>query len=286
QPAPSRPTRRAGREAGARRPDRLPRAPLDGTGEDHLSHRRPAPAPGSDRHAARVGRRVLLLVPHPRHGRLAALPLSRPLPVPRRARHQGLAGRAHARRPRRLRRAGGRPRTRHRRRDRAGGGGIRQRQTRRDRLQPAVVIERKARAARRDAVVTTMPRKDPRAGLALVLYAALLAPDAARAARVDYRVGLGLAYDDNVTLSHHDPVSETILQPSLGFRISEDGSAVRAYVDGLIDYNDYLDGKYASEFRSQINGRLDWSAVPERLDFVVEDVLGVQPVNPLAANTP
>lgn len=134
--------------------------------------------------------------------------------------------------------------------------------------------------------MTTLPRKDSRKSLALVLCAALLVPAVARAVRVDYRVGIGVEYDDNVTLSEHDPVSETILQPSLGFRVSEDGSAVQAYVDGLIDYNGYLDGKYANEFRSQINGRLNWSAVPGRLDFVAEDVLGVQPVNPLAADTP
>ncbi len=135
--------------------------------------------------------------------------------------------------------------------------------------------------------MTTLHRTDStRRRLAAALCTALLVPAAAQAVRVDYRVGVGVEYDDNVTLSEHDPVSETILQPSLGFRISEDGSAVQAYVDGLLDYNDYLGGKFSNEFRSQINGRLNWSALPERLDLVVEDVLGVQPVNPLAANTP
>lgn len=120
----------------------------------------------------------------------------------------------------------------------------------------------------------------------LLAAAALLLTSSAQAARVDYRVGIGVEYNDNITLSEHDASGETILQPSLGFRISEDGSAVQAYVDGLFDYNDYLDGKYASELRSQLAGRVNWSALPNRLDFVVEDVLGVQPVNPLAQDTP
>lgn len=122
--------------------------------------------------------------------------------------------------------------------------------------------------------------------LSPLLAAALLLGPGAQAARIDYRVGTGVEYNDNITQSEDDPASATILRPFLGFRVSEDGSAVQAYVDGLLEYNDYLDGNYAGELRSELAGRVNWSALPERLDFVVEDVLGVQPVNPLAQNTP
>jgi hypothetical protein len=108
----------------------------------------------------------------------------------------------------------------------------------------------------------------------------------AQATRFDYQIGVGIEHNDNITLSEDDPVSENVLRPSLGFRLTEDGSTVQAYVDGILEYHDYLDGRYDNEVRGQLTGRMNWNVLPERLDLVVEDVLGVQPLNTLAANTP
>lgn len=119
-------------------------------------------------------------------------------------------------------------------------------------------------------------------GLALAIFASPALADP----RFDYQIGLGIEHNDNITLSQDNPVSENTLRPTFGFRLSEDGSSVQAYIDGLIEYNDYLDGHYGNELRGQVAGRVNWTVLPERLDFVVEDVLGVEPINTLVANTP
>lgn len=104
--------------------------------------------------------------------------------------------------------------------------------------------------------------------------------------RFDYRLDMGIEHNDNVNLSENDPVSEDILRPAFGFRFSEAGSTIQAYADGVIEYRDYLSGVYANEWRSQLSGRVNWVVMPERLSFVFEDSLGVQPINTLVADAP
>jgi hypothetical protein len=123
------------------------------------------------------------------------------------------------------------------------------------------------------------------AGYALAL-AALLACTQALAAKLDYAIDLGIEHNDNINLSATDPVTENVLRPSLGFSFDEAGSTVQARVDGVVEYHDYLNGTYANEFRSQLGGHVNWVMLPERLAFVVDDFLGVLPVDTLAANTP
>ena len=108
----------------------------------------------------------------------------------------------------------------------------------------------------------------------------------ALAARFDYQIGLGVGHNDNVNMSETDPVSTNILEPSFGFSFHEDGATVQASVEGLLQYRDYLSGPFASEFRSLLDGRANWTMIPGRLYLTVEDHLGVQPIDQLAADTP
>jgi hypothetical protein len=125
-----------------------------------------------------------------------------------------------------------------------------------------------------------------RVGAALGLTASMLAGEPAVAARFDYLLGVGIEHNDNVNLSEDDPVSENILRPTLGFRLSEDGATVQAYADGALEYRDYLGGHFGNELRTQLSGHVNWAVVPQRLDFVVEDTLGEQPIDTLVANAP
>jgi hypothetical protein len=121
------------------------------------------------------------------------------------------------------------------------------------------------------------------------LRTALLAiaiPSSAFAVNVDYEVGVGIEHDDNVNLSENDPIGENILMPMLGFTVFQLGSTIQAAVIGNIEYRDYLDNHFGDEFRSQLAGRLNWSVLPERLDFTVQDRLGVEPVNTLQPDAP
>ncbi len=106
------------------------------------------------------------------------------------------------------------------------------------------------------------------------------------AARFDYRLELGIEHNDNVNLSENDPVSQNILEPALGFTFSQEGSDVQARAEGILQYRDYLGGAFGNELRSQLGGHLNWVMLPERLSMVVEDYLGVQPINTLLLDAP
>lgn len=118
------------------------------------------------------------------------------------------------------------------------------------------------------------------------LLLAFALPSVALAVQLDYRIDLGLEHNDNVNLSEHDPVSENILEPQIAFGLTQEGSTVQATANGALQYRDYLGGEFSDEVRGQLAGHLNWTVMPQRLNFTVEDYLSVQPVNPLQPNTP
>ena len=101
----------------------------------------------------------------------------------------------------------------------------------------------------------------------------------ALAVRVDYALELGLVHSDNVNLSASEPISQSVLIPHLDFSISESGSAAQAEVSGVLEYRDYLGNAFGSEFRGTLNGLVNWSMLPERLNWTFADNLGLYPVN-------
>lgn len=107
----------------------------------------------------------------------------------------------------------------------------------------------------------------------------LTASSAALAARLDYTAEIGYLHSDNINLSAVDPVAENLLIPQLAFRFSEDGSVVRAQVNGLVEYRDYLGGAFGNEFRGTLDGVVDWTLIPERLKWSFADSLGLNPIN-------
>lgn len=106
------------------------------------------------------------------------------------------------------------------------------------------------------------------------------------AQEIHWQADLGLEHNDNINLSESDPVSATVLEPAIGFTLRQHGSTFQADVAGRAEYRDYLEGPYASEFRSFLAARGNWSAIEDRLDLTAENYLTVQPVNPLAADVP
>jgi len=122
--------------------------------------------------------------------------------------------------------------------------------------------------------------------LAVLAVLAVAAAPAAAAPVFDYTLGLGIEHDDNINLSATDPIGQTVLMPTLGFSVDQKGSTLQATAAGTIEYDDYLGGAFADRTRSELAARVDWSAIPERLDFSVEDYLGVEPIDVLTPNTP
>ncbi len=103
---------------------------------------------------------------------------------------------------------------------------------------------------------------------------------------LDYSFGLGVEHDDNINLSSTDPIEQTVLVPTFGFAVDHKGAALQATAAGTLEYDNYLGGAFADRVRSQLAARVDWAAIPGRLDFSVEDYLGVEPIDVLARNTP
>jgi hypothetical protein len=101
----------------------------------------------------------------------------------------------------------------------------------------------------------------------------------ASAFRLDYSVELGFLHSDNINLSASDPVSEDVLIPHLDFHFSQAGSTVQADVTGALEYRDYLGNTFGNEFRSTLNGTLNWILIPERLAWTFADNLGLYPIN-------
>lgn len=123
-----------------------------------------------------------------------------------------------------------------------------------------------------------------RCAMTIALFVTAIPP--AHAARFEYEVGVGVAHNSNVNLGEEFPISANYIEPTFGFTFHEDGAEVQANVGGLLQYRDYLSGPYASLFRNMVDGRVNWVAIPDRLYFTVEDVLGLQPIDELAADTP
>ncbi|RDI97039.1 hypothetical protein DVT68_18275 [Dyella solisilvae] len=101
-----------------------------------------------------------------------------------------------------------------------------------------------------------------------------------------YSLYLTGEHSDNAALTTSNPISTNVIAPGATFAYTEQGSAVQANVDGNLEYRDYTNSAFASQTLGQLNGVVNWAAIPHRLDFTMQDFAGVAPVNSLAANAP
>ena len=124
----------------------------------------------------------------------------------------------------------------------------------------------------------------PKATLCLALLAAI--PGNSGAFDVDYEIGLAAKRSDNINLSETNPISETVLSPRLNFEAEQTGRTVQLSARGDLEYLHYIDGTFDNETRGRFAGKLNWTVLPQRLDFVLQDYLSLQPVDQLAAFSP
>lgn len=127
------------------------------------------------------------------------------------------------------------------------------------------------------------------AGLAkttLCLALAAVAPGQSSAFDVDYEVGVAAQHSDNIARRDRNEVSDTVVSPRLWFSAEQAGSRVRLAAQGDVEYRMYVDDTFDDQARGRFNGQLDWTLIPQRLDFIVQDSLSLLPVNQFAAFTP
>ena len=119
-----------------------------------------------------------------------------------------------------------------------------------------------------------------------VALALVIAPSAVWAAQFDYSLFGSLEHSDNITLSDSNPVSQNVFSPGFNFSYAQQGSLLQANVTGTFQYNDYLGRQFSDQTQTALAAQANWTVLPKRLDFTVEDYAGVQPVDSLASNAP
>lgn len=133
------------------------------------------------------------------------------------------------------------------------------------------------------------PGSAPMAGSRMRLAAAVafaLAPGAASAWDVDWALGLGLEYSDNIARTAGDERSDVILVPHAEFSVREQGTRVQLDAVGHVEYRHYLDNTFGDELRAELAGRANFVISPERLAWTVEDYLAQEPIDVFAADRP
>lgn len=119
-----------------------------------------------------------------------------------------------------------------------------------------------------------------------VTLALAVAPGVLWAAQLDYTLYADVEHSNNINLSTSNPISQNVLTPGVGFTFAQQGSVLQANVVGNLEYRDYLGGRFDNQTRTQLAGQGNWTMLPQRLDFSVEDFAGVQPVDSLVSNGP
>ena len=127
-------------------------------------------------------------------------------------------------------------------------------------------------------------RRPKRALLPAALALGLAQP--AVATVFTYELDAGLRHEDNVTLSEDDPQSDNILFGSFRFVVQHDTPRLELRGRGNIRYLNYLGDTYPDELRGELSAQLDWSIVPNRVHWVVEDYASRQEVDVLGRPDP
>jgi hypothetical protein len=119
-----------------------------------------------------------------------------------------------------------------------------------------------------------------------VALALVVVPGAALASQFDYSLYAGVEHSNNITLATNNPISQNEFIPGLDFTYSQLGSVFQVNAFGTLEYHDFLGNKFDNQTQTQLAGQANWTVLPGRLDFGVEDYAGVQPVDSLASDSP
>jgi len=114
--------------------------------------------------------------------------------------------------------------------------------------------------------------------------AAFAAP--AHAWDIDWALGLGLEYSDNLGRRVVDPQSGSRLSPFADISASEDGETLRANFTGSLSYSRYSGVDFDPNFNIRLAAEAVWSIRPERLLWTVTDSAAQQPIDIFASAAP
>ena len=121
---------------------------------------------------------------------------------------------------------------------------------------------------------------------ALPMALLIVLSGSAGAIDVDYEVGVAARHSDNINLSDDNPISDTVISPRMFFIAEQVGRSVELAAQGNVEYRYYTSDTFDNEVRGRFVGALNWMVLPQRLDFVVQDYLSLQPVDERVEFTP
>ena len=93
-------------------------------------------------------------------------------------------------------------------------------------------------------------------------------------------------YTDNVYLTPNNQDGQLVLQPRVDVDYLRPGGVVESEITGRFEGRDYLGGAFGSDLIGNLNGRVNWHALPGRLDWVFEDFLTTSGITPISNSTP
>lgn len=115
----------------------------------------------------------------------------------------------------------------------------------------------------------------------------LLAPLVASAWDLDYVLGLGYGYSDNLGRRTVDEVSGNTFRPTFSFTLTEQGDSVQASATGRLSYSYYTgDTDFQPNFGVDGGAHVTWSLVPSRMLWTFDDYASQQPIEQFATQSP
>ncbi|WP_157956650.1 outer membrane beta-barrel protein [Dyella sp. C11] len=118
------------------------------------------------------------------------------------------------------------------------------------------------------------------------MLALVVVPGCSWAGDFAYAVFASVEHSDNIALSTSNPASTNVFTPGVNFAYRQVGSTIQANIVGTAEYLDYSNKQFDSQTLGSLSLQANWTAIPERLDFSIEDDAGVQPVDTLTSNAP
>ena len=123
--------------------------------------------------------------------------------------------------------------------------------------------------------------------LQLVIGVCLLGVSAALSAAIfEPGAGLGWQYSDNVALTPDDKEADWGAVGYLGGSLIEEGGPLTYNAGGTLTYQRYANDSFDDQTYFNLNARLRWEQVENRLNWLVDDFFTQTPINSLGRDVP
>ena len=106
------------------------------------------------------------------------------------------------------------------------------------------------------------------------------------AAELGFTIAEGIESTDNANLTSANEVRETIYTTELGVTLNQDSPKQDTRIEFLTEYRDYRNNIFDDENVPSLSATVDWTVVPGRFTWILQDVLTQEEIDGLEAATP